>query len=212
MHSRTLPVYCYSQRELIIEGVIIHFFSAKNVDYENKFSTPACRNLFKDLNRSKENREHYMKGPEWMSSRTYASAHLLIGRYGELWKLVPFNKRAWHAGHSSLNGRDNCNRWTLGIELVGDSESKFTDEQYISLSHFIADLQKRHQFPNKNIAGHDAVRHEYNQRLPRGAKRAANKVDPSGRSDGSGNNFDWDRLFAMIYAIKKGAYAPEVME
>ena len=33
-----------------------------------------------------------------------ASAHLVIGRDGRIWQLVPFNRVAWHAGVSAWGG------------------------------------------------------------------------------------------------------------
>ena len=42
-----------------------------------------------------------------------ASAHLVIGRDGEIAQLVPFDRKAWHAGKS-----DGGNARTFGIELV----------------------------------------------------------------------------------------------
>ena len=46
-----------------------------------------------------------------------ASAHLVIGRQGELFQLVSFDTEAWHAGRSSYDGRANLNRYSIGIEL-----------------------------------------------------------------------------------------------
>lgn len=46
-----------------------------------------------------------------------ASAHLVIGRDGEIVQLMPFNKQTWHAGRSSYKGREGCNGFTIGIEL-----------------------------------------------------------------------------------------------
>ena len=46
-----------------------------------------------------------------------ASAHLVIGRQGELFQLVPFDTEAWHAGRSCYGGRANLNRYSIGIEL-----------------------------------------------------------------------------------------------
>ena len=39
-----------------------------------------------------------------------ASAHLVIGREGEIMQLVPFNKIAWHAGKSEYQGRKGLRR------------------------------------------------------------------------------------------------------
>ena len=43
------------------------------------------------------------------------SAHLLIDRLGHMTQFVPFDKKAWHAGASNFEGRDNCNDFSIGI-------------------------------------------------------------------------------------------------
>ena len=67
---------------------------------------------------------HYTAGSNCMSSAHYltrpdvaASAHLVIGRAGEVVQLVPFNIVAWHAGRSRYAGRSGLNYCSLGIEL-----------------------------------------------------------------------------------------------
>ena len=47
-----------------------------------------------------------------------ASAHLVIGRAGEIWQLAPFIARTWHAGPSNFNGIPSVNDFAIGIELV----------------------------------------------------------------------------------------------
>lgn len=55
----------------------------------------------------------------WLqNSQAKASAHLVIERDGTPVQLVPFNKKAWHAGKSSYQGRANVNDFTLGVEIV----------------------------------------------------------------------------------------------
>ena len=61
------------------------------------------------------------------------SAHLLIDRAGVLTQFVPFDRKAWHAGKSSFQGRENCNEFSIGIELEGTDTEKFTASQYESL-------------------------------------------------------------------------------
>lgn len=67
---------------------------------------------------------HYTAGSSVMSSSRYlarpnvaASAHLVIGRAGEVIQLVPFNIEAWHAGKSRYKGRSELNHYSIGIEL-----------------------------------------------------------------------------------------------
>ncbi|MBZ6076329.1 N-acetylmuramoyl-L-alanine amidase [Microvirga puerhi] len=50
--------------------------------------------------------------------RAKASAHLVIGRDGEVTQMVPFNRVAWHAGRSSWNELEGMNSYAIGIELA----------------------------------------------------------------------------------------------
>lgn len=58
------------------------------------------------------------------------SAHLLIRRDGSVIQFVPFNRRAWHAGVSSFEGRSQCNDFSIGIELEGADDQPFSQLQY----------------------------------------------------------------------------------
>jgi N-acetylmuramoyl-L-alanine amidase len=66
---------------------------------------------------------HYTAGRDAKSSATFlagtvkASAHLVIGRDGTIYQLIPFNKIAWHAGESTYDGRSGFNNYSIGIEL-----------------------------------------------------------------------------------------------
>lgn len=45
------------------------------------------------------------------------SAHLVIGRDGEVFQLVAFDMVAWHAGESEHGGRKGFNKYSIGIEI-----------------------------------------------------------------------------------------------
>ena len=67
---------------------------------------------------------HYTAGSSAISSAKFlvrpdvkASAHVVIGRDGQVIQLVPFNIEAWHAGKSSYGGRSELNHYSIGIEL-----------------------------------------------------------------------------------------------
>ena len=86
------------------------------------------------------------------------SSHLLIKRDGGITQFVPFNKRAWHAGISSFDGVEDCNNFSIGIELEGTEDSEFTDQQYNSLME-ITKLLLLH-YPNlskEKIVGHSEI-------------------------------------------------------
>lgn len=103
------------------------------------------------------------------------SAHLLIRRTGEVIQYVPFDKRAWHAGLSSWDGRAQCNDFSIGIELEGTDDIPYTDAQYAVLTDVVDAL--RGAYPQ--IAPHAVTGHEH--------------IAP-GRKTDPGPVFDWDRL------------------
>ncbi|TMV09839.1 N-acetylmuramoyl-L-alanine amidase [Ruegeria sediminis] len=46
------------------------------------------------------------------------SAHFVIERSGALTQLVPIHQAAYHAGQSSYHGREKCNEYSIGVEIV----------------------------------------------------------------------------------------------
>ena len=86
------------------------------------------------------------------------SSHLLIERDGSLVQFVPFNKKAWHAGVSSYKGRENCNEFSIGIELEGTDDNKYTEDQYRALIDITRELMLVFQdIKKENIVGHSDI-------------------------------------------------------
>ena len=52
-------------------------------------------------------------------------------------QFVNTNDRAWHAGHSTFNGKENCNDFSIGIELEGVNNQYFSEIQYLKLIKLI---------------------------------------------------------------------------
>ncbi len=86
------------------------------------------------------------------------SAHVLIRRDGSVTQFVPFNRRAWHAGESSYEGRSCCNDFSIGIELEGTDEIPYEDVQYLVLTTLIDALRIAYPMLGKqNIVGHSDI-------------------------------------------------------
>lgn len=83
------------------------------------------------------------------------SSHLFIRRDGEIIQFVAFDKRAWHAGISAFEGQENCNDFSIGIELEGCDSEKFTEVQYQQLAKVTLLLQQT--YPLNNITGHSDI-------------------------------------------------------
>jgi AmpD protein len=107
------------------------------------------------------------------------SAHCLIQRNGHIIQFVPFDKRAWHAGLSSFQGRQSCNDYSIGVELEGADHIPYTQAQYESLhilSQAIINI-----YPTINlsrIVGH-------------------NDIAPNRKSD-PGVAFDWAKFRQLL--------------
>ncbi|MEX2575149.1 MAG: 1,6-anhydro-N-acetylmuramyl-L-alanine amidase AmpD [Halofilum sp. (in: g-proteobacteria)] len=109
------------------------------------------------------------------------SAHLLIRRDGEVVQYVPFHERAWHAGRSCWEGREECNDFAIGIELEGVDDIPYTENQYRRLAQVVGALATAYPgITTTGLAGHCDV-------------APGRKTDP-------GPAFDWDRLTALLPA------------
>lgn len=83
------------------------------------------------------------------------SSHFLIRRNGQIIQFVACDKRAWHAGLSCYQGRDNCNDFSIGIELEGSDVDNFTPVQYEQLSKLTNVLYCH--YPLQDIVGHSDI-------------------------------------------------------
>jgi AmpD protein len=69
------------------------------------------------------------------------SAHFFIRRDGAIVQFASCDERAWHAGTSRWDGRDNCNDWSIGIELEGLEGGCFEPAQYRALIRLLRALR-----------------------------------------------------------------------
>ena len=107
------------------------------------------------------------------------SAHCLINREGALVQYVPFHQRAWHAGASRFMGLENCNDYSIGIELEGTDTVPYTPVQYAILARLIRALQGVYtDLRLDRIVGHSTIAPD-------------RKTDP-------GPAFDWRHLFGLL--------------
>jgi AmpD protein len=83
------------------------------------------------------------------------SAHYLVDRQGGVIQFVADKHRAWHTGNSSWQGREQCNDYSIGIEIVGDERSPFTLPQYRTAAQLSHHLMMQHSNITANrIVGH----------------------------------------------------------
>lgn len=97
------------------------------------------------------------------------SAHFYVRRNGAVIQFVGCDQRAWHAGRSTWRERENCNDYSVGIELEGSDTQSFSAAQYAALWPLVDALRRR--YPIADIVGHSHI-------------APGRKTDP-------GPHFDW---------------------
>ena len=148
------------------ELIIIHSISLP----PGEFGGPCVEQLF-------TNRLDWDAHPYFAEIRGLkVSSHVFIRRDGSLVQFVPFSRRAWHAGESSYREREDCNDFSIGIELEGEDEMPYDDSQYEALIKTVSTLQATYTtLCARRIVGHC-------------------DVAPNRKSD-PGPAFDWLRLY-----------------
>lgn len=152
-----------------ISLLVIHCISLPPGEFGNQY----IDDLF--CNQLDPNQHPYFKDVYQLA----VSTHLLIKRDGSCVQYVPFDKRAWHAGKSSYEGRERCNDFSIGIELEGTEFVDYTNQQYVQLAAVIRTLLKAYtKLSTQRIAGHSDI-------------APGRKTDP-------GASFDWQRLLDLL--------------
>jgi len=89
------------------------------------------------------------------------SAHYVIAEDGQVLRLVPEDKRAWHAGLSYWRGKTALNAHSIGIEIVNPGHEfgyrPFPEEQMEALLPLLAAIVRRYHIAPANVVGHSDI-------------------------------------------------------
>lgn len=115
------------------------------------------------------------------------SCHYLIDEDGRLLRMVPEEKRAWHAGRSFWRGTPSVNNISIGIELVNPGHEfgyrPFTAAQMDILIPLVGEIVGRYDIAPSNVVGHSDV--------------------APGRKEDPGELFDWAKLAKVGLALRR---------
>jgi AmpD protein len=158
-----------------VELLVVHNISLP----AGRFGGPHIADLF-------TNRVDFAADPSFADLRGLTvSAHFLVRRDGRVLQFVSCNERAWHAGVSRFGGREQCNDFSVGIEMEGSDFVAFSPAQYESLAALTVALAAR--YPLSAVQGHEHV-------------APGRKTDP-------GPFFAWEKFAETL--IKSAARLPE---
>jgi N-acetylmuramoyl-L-alanine amidase len=106
------------------------------------------------------------------------SSHYVVDEDGTAFRLVPEERRAWHAGASYWRGRGALNDVSIGIEIVNPGHEfgyrPFPAMQTAAVCDLCLSLLSRHAVPARNVVAHSDIAPD-------------RKEDP-------GELFDWEGL------------------
>lgn len=115
------------------------------------------------------------------------SCHYLVGEDGSISRMVPEERRAWHAGRSHWRGVTDINSASIGIEIVNPGHEfgyrPFPDAQISALVPLVAEIKDRYAITRGNVVGHSDV-------------APARKRDP-------GELFPWHSLARLRLALPR---------
>ncbi len=117
------------------------------------------------------------------------SAHYLIGETGRIWRLVPEEARAWHAGAGRWGVVGDVNSRSIGIELANAGPlagfPPFPEPQMAALEMLLGGIMARWGIWPAGVIAHSDM-------------APGRKADP-------GPKFDWRRLARQGLAVWPGA-------
>ncbi len=108
------------------------------------------------------------------------SSHYVVEEGGTVWRLVPEDRRAWHAGVSFWRGHEALNGRSVGVEIVNPGHEwgyrPFPPAQMAAVRDLCRGILARHPIPARNVVAHSDIAPD-------------RKEDP-------GELFDWPSLAA----------------
>ena len=89
------------------------------------------------------------------------SSHYVVEEDGAVWRLVPEERRAFHAGISYWRGHRALNDRSIGIEIVNPGHEwgyrPFPSAQMDAVRELCRGILARHPIPARNVVGHSDV-------------------------------------------------------
>ncbi|WP_027284433.1 N-acetylmuramoyl-L-alanine amidase [Rubritepida flocculans] len=120
------------------------------------------------------------------------SAHYLVEEDGTVFRLVPEERRARHAGLSHWRGREGLNAGSIGVEIVNPGHEwgyrPFPALQMGAVAELCLGILARHPIPARNVVAHSDIAPD-------------RKQDP-------GELFDWEGLAALGIGLWPAPAAP----
>ena len=102
-------------------------------------------------------------------------AHYCVTENGTVYRIVDRDREAFHAGRSMWNGKEDCDEFSIGIEVVGHHDQAVTLQQLDALKELLARLKRMYSIPDARVVRHSHVAYgapnTWHKKKHRGRKR-----------------------------------------
>ena len=102
-------------------------------------------------------------------------AHYCVTEDGTVYRIVDRDRVAFHAGRSMWNGKEDCDDYSIGIEVVGHHDKPVTLKQIAALKELVASLKSIYSLTDGQVVCHSHVAYgapnKWQSRRHRGRKR-----------------------------------------
>ena len=102
-------------------------------------------------------------------------AHFCVTEEGSVYAIVDRDREAFHAGRSMWNGKEDVDKFSIGIECVGYHDKPMPMPQLVAIRNLVKDLKTMYRIPDERVVCHSHVAYgspnKWQKRKHRGRKR-----------------------------------------
>ncbi len=101
--------------------------------------------------------------------------HYCVTEDGTIYRIVDRDREAFHAGRSMWNGREDLDKYSVGIECVGYHDKAMPLVQLYAIRDLVRDLKAMYRLPDERVVTHSQVAYgapnKWHKKRHRGRKR-----------------------------------------
>lgn len=150
---------------------------ASAIEASNRYRSP--RNPERKIRRSTELIVlHTTEAPARSSLNKLSDrgeAHYCVTEEGRIYRIVDRDREAFHAGRSMWRGKEDVDKFSIGIECVGHHDKPMGTVQIAAIRDLVAELKKMYGIPDERVVCHSHVAYgapnKWHKRRHRGRKR-----------------------------------------
>ena len=102
-------------------------------------------------------------------------AHFCVTEVGQIYAIVDRDREAFHAGRSMWNGKEDVDKFSIGIECVGNHDKAMPTVQLSAIRELVEELQRMYKLSDDKVVCHSHVAYgspnKWQKRRHRGRKR-----------------------------------------